>query len=55
MMCCGAIQQSRISKVYYGFKNKNYGFIENTNIDYEYLETEECKLLVQKFFKNRRK
>ena len=52
MMCCGAIEQSRIKKVIYGFKNEKYGYIsKNSNIDSELLYTKKCKMIVQNFFK----
>ena len=56
MMCSGAIEQSRIKKIIYGTKNANYGYTHNlkkikivSNI-YE----NECKELIQSFFKKRR-
>ena len=52
MMCCGAIEQSRIKKVIYGCKNEKYGYISKTNnINSELLYTKKCKMIVQKFFK----
>lgn len=56
MMCCGAIQQSRIKKIVYGIKNKNYGStdqLKNIKIISQVCETE-CKSLVQSFFRKRR-
>lgn len=56
MMCSGAIEQSRIKKIIYGTENVNYGYTHNlkkieiiSNI-YE----NECKELIQSFFKKRR-
>ncbi len=56
MMCSGAIEQSRIKKIVYGTKNKNYGYTENLkNIEIiSQICEKECKNLVQTFFKKRR-
>ena len=56
MMCSGAIEQSRISKIIYGTKNENYGYTENLkNIQIISQVCEDiCKELVQSFFKKRR-
>ena len=56
MMCSGAIEQSRIKKIIYGAKNENYGFTEklkNIEIISQICE-DECKKIVQTFFKKRR-
>ena len=56
MMCSGAIEQSRIKKIIYGAKNENYGFtekIKNIEIISQICENE-CKKIVQMFFKKRR-
>ena len=56
MMCCGAIEQSRIKKIIYGVKNENYGsteLLKNVEIISQVCE-KECKELVQSFFKKRR-
>ena len=56
MMCCGAIEQSRIKKIVYGTKNENYGCLKyikaQKNIS-QVCETE-CRELIQSFFKKRR-
>ena len=56
MMCSGAIEQSRLKKIVYGVKNKNYGYIHNLkNIKIiSRICENECKELVQNFFKKRR-
>jgi tRNA(adenine34) deaminase len=56
MMCSGAIEQSRLKKIVYGVKNENYGCIHNLkNIEIISQVCEnECKKLVQSFFKKRR-
>ena len=56
MMCCGAIQHSRIKKIVYGVKNENYGYIHNLkNIKIiSKICEKECRELVQSFFKKRR-
>ena len=56
MMCSGAIEQSRLKKIVYGVKNENYGYIHNLkNIEIISQVCEnECKELVQSFFKKRR-
>lgn len=61
MMCCGAILQSRISTVVYGVKNEQYGgtknlIAENKNIKIiEGICKDECKIMIQTFFKKKRK
>ena len=55
MMCCGAIEQSRISKIVYGATNENFGNIKNIHVKNISQECEnECKKLVTEFFKNKR-
>ena len=55
MMCCGAIEQSRIKKVIYGCKNSNYGYLSKCKkIESKLLYSDECKKIVQDFFKKRR-
>ena len=55
MMCCGAIEQSRIKKVIYGCKNDKYGYLSKyKKIESKLLYEEKYKLLIQKFFKNKR-
>ena len=56
MMCSGAIEQSRLKKIVYGVKNENYGYIHNLkNIEIiSQVCKNECKELVQSFFKKRR-
>ena len=56
MMCCGAIEQSRIKKIVYGIENPNYGFtkeLKNVEIVSNILK-DNCKNLIQSFFKNKR-
>lgn len=56
MMCCGAIQQSRIKTIVYGIKNENFGYtkeIKNIKIVPNICE-KECKELIQNFFLNLR-
>ena len=56
MMCSGAIEQSRIKKIVYGIKNENYGYtnyLKNIQIISQVCENE-CKKIVQSFFKKRR-
>lgn len=55
MMCCGAIEQSRISKIVYGVKNENFGYLDKISIKNISQECEEkCKKIVRDFFKNKR-
>ena len=55
MMCCGAIEQSRISKIVYGTRNENFGNIDKINIkNISQSCEEECKKLICDFFKNKR-
>lgn len=62
-MCASAIKQSRISKIFYGVKNINNAlsdliFSENDNnrkvIITDSIMQEECKKIVQEFFKQKR-
>ena len=56
MMCCGAIEQSRIKKIVYGIDNEKYGYtkkLQNIKIISQ-VEKEKCLDLVQTFFKKRR-
>ena len=53
LMCCGAIQKSRIKKVVYGIKNENHGYskiLKKIQIQ-EGICEKEIKKIVQKFFK----
>ncbi len=58
MMCCGAIIQSRIKKVYYLVKNEKFGcteLLKNSKI--EVIEMEDIfdmKYILNNFFKNKR-
>ena len=56
MMCCGAIEQSRIKKIVYGAKNENYGCLKYLKLPkiISQVSENECKKLVQSFFKKRR-
>ena len=56
MMCSGAIKQSRIKKIVYGTKNKNYGYTECLkNIEIiPFVCENECRKMVQSFFKKKR-
>lgn len=56
MMCCGAIEQSRIKKVVYGIKNEKFGYtskLKKIKIINGVCE-KECKNIIQSFFKNKR-
>lgn len=56
MMCSGAIEQSRIKKIFYGISNEKYGYVNNLkNIEIiPNVCEEECKNIVQDFFKKKR-
>lgn len=55
MMCCGAIQQSRIKTVVYGTENYNCGYLSNLdNIDAKNINNNECAELLKNFFKSKR-
>lgn len=65
LMCCGAIIQSRIKKVYYGIESKRFGYIEsigclfnkkNTHKMTEVinLKNEESIKILQEFFVKKR-
>lgn len=54
MMCCGAIEQSRIKKIVYGIKNENYGsskLLDKTTKIVPGICEKECLDLVQSLFK----
>lgn len=61
-MCCGAIKESRISKLIYGTKNKNTGFVASKSNFFEDSKIIildgicelECRNLMQEFFKKKR-
>ena len=56
MMCCGAIEQSRIKKIVYGVKNEKYGYtqyLKNIKIESEIYD-DICREMVQSFFKKKR-
>lgn len=62
-MCSSAIKQSRISKIYYGVDNKNnelsdkildHSDINRNVIVEEKICEQECKKIMQEFFKNKR-
>ncbi len=66
IMCASAIQQARISKIYYGCKDDKNGGVEglfhtldiqglNHNVKYENLYSIECKNILKEYFKNKRK
>lgn len=65
LMCCGAIIQSRIKKIYYGVKSDRFGYVEsvdklfnkNTHVmeEVKNLNHEDSLKILQKFFKNKRK
>ena len=55
MMCCGAIEQARISKIVYGTRNENFGCTGKINIkNISQTCEKECTKIVQDFFKNKR-
>ena len=56
MMCCGAIEQSRIKKIIYGTKNNNYGYtnnLKNIQIVANVCE-KDCTNIIKNFFKKKR-
>ena len=67
LMCCGAIVQSRIKRVYYGAKDEKAGGVEsiaytfdlqglNHHVSYEGQVLEkECQKLLSDYFKSKRK
>lgn len=65
MMCCGAIIQSRIKKVYYATESKKFGYIESLDNVFEKnnnhfpeiekgLCAEESKKILKDFFESKR-
>ena len=58
MMCCGAIQQARVSRVVYGTKNEAFGYlskVKNNKIDIKgNVLDKECTKLLSDFFKKKR-
>lgn len=61
MMCTGAIIQSRIKRIVYSNANQNFGAIENQNnkinknVEVIKIENKENLILIQDFFKTKRK
>lgn len=59
IMCYGAIEQARISKIIYGTKNENFGYISNKNrinkieIVANVLQ-EDCSKIIKEFFIKKR-
>ncbi len=58
MMCCGAILQSRIKKVYFLVKNDKYGctdLLKNSKIEFIKLENDlKMKKILNEFFSSKR-
>ncbi len=60
LMCYGAILQSRIKKMYIGSKQQKFKkttyrhFVEESEIEVEAIEINECKKVMQDFFQNMR-
>lgn len=66
LMCCGAILQSRIKRLVYGTNNTKFGYVEsiaetlNSSKNNHKVEItsgileEECRNLIQQFFKQKR-
>ena len=58
MMCCGAIIQSRISTVFFGTENENYGYshvLEKNGVKViNNICKDECKSIIQDFFIKKR-
>lgn len=56
MMCCGAILESRITKLVYGIENINNGNTKNLkNIEIiKNICEEDCKDIITKFFREKR-
>ncbi len=66
LMCCGAILQSRIKRLVYGTNNTKFGYVEsidktlNSSKNNHKVEItsgileEECRKLIQQFFKQKR-
>ena len=66
VMCCGAIINARISKVYFGARDLKGGALGglfnlldqkgfNHYFEYEYLESSECSQILKDYFKGKRK
>ncbi len=58
MMCCGAIEQSRIKKIIYATESPKYGYLKNMKnivIDKNVTHSNECSIMLKKFFINKRK
>ncbi|NLB11072.1 nucleoside deaminase, partial [bacterium] len=66
LMCCGAIIQSRIAKVYYGATDKKGGGVESLCYSFDLqglnhyvkhtggIMAEECEVLLKDYFKRKR-
>ncbi len=58
MMCCGAIEQSRIKKIIYATESPKYGYLKNMKnivINKNVTHSNECSIMLKKFFINKRK
>jgi len=66
LMCCGAIIQSRISKIVYGTANEKFGYVKSVDEIFKNNNNhkptvisgiceEECKQIVKDFFETKRK
>ena len=64
LMCCGAIEQARIKRIYYAASSPSFGQVENNNKVFQNnTKIEICKIdneekaveLLQNFFKSKRK
>ena len=56
MMCCGAIEQSRIKKIVFSVENNKYGchkYLKNVKI-HKYINKNESEKLLKSFFKDKR-
>ena len=59
MMCYGAIEQARISKIIFGTENENFGYVSNwkvkSKVEFEAgILKSECKKIIRKFFLKKR-
>lgn len=58
MMCCGAIEQSRIKKIIYATESPKYGYLKNMKnivINKNVVYSNKCSDMMEKFFVNKRK
>lgn len=55
LMCCGAIIQSRISRVVYATENKKFGYVESIDKIFQNCKNNHCVKITKSIYKNEAK